>query len=76
MFLHKGATCTYDKTEIEKKFLQPGKWGGVGKDIEIRVIINPLIPMSDQNRISPDDINTISSRQMMRIKKKKKLGDY
>ena len=26
---------------------------------------NPLTPMSDQDRISPYDINTISSRQVM-----------
>ena len=31
--------------------------------------LNPLIPMSDQDRISPYNINTISSRQVMRIKK-------
>ena len=30
---------------------------------------NPLTPISDQDRISPYDINTISSRQVMRIKK-------
>ena len=30
---------------------------------------NPLTPMSDQGRISPYNINTISSRQVMRIKK-------
>ena len=30
---------------------------------------NPLAPMSDQDRISPYNINTISSRQVMRIKK-------
>ena len=30
---------------------------------------NPLSPTSDQNRISPYTINTISSRQVMRIKK-------
>ena len=30
---------------------------------------NPLTPMSDQERISPHNINTISSRQVMRIKK-------
>ena len=33
------------------------------------VLINPLTPMSDQDRISPYNINTISSRQVMRIKK-------
>ena len=32
-------------------------------------VINPLTPMSDQERISPHNINTISSRQVMRIKK-------
>ena len=32
-------------------------------------MFNPLIPVSDQDRISPDNINTISNRQMMRIKK-------
>ena len=31
--------------------------------------VNPLTPMSDQDRISPNNINTISSRQVMRIKK-------
>ena len=35
---------------------------------------NPLTPMSDQNRISPYDINTISTRQVMRIKKNINLG--
>ena len=37
--------------------------------------INPLTPMSDQDRISPYNINTISSRQVMRLKKisKRKL---
>ena len=32
--------------------------------------------MSDQDRISPYNIDTIASRQLMRIKNKKKLGDY
>ena len=32
-------------------------------------LLNPLTPMSDQDRISPYNINTISSRQVMRIKK-------
>ena len=30
---------------------------------------NPLIPMSDQDRIIPYNIKTISNRQVMRIKK-------
>ena len=37
--------------------------------IYFAVLINPLTPMSDQDRISPYNINTISSRQVMRIKK-------
>ena len=32
-------------------------------------VIRPLTPVSDQDRISPYDINTISSKQVMRIKK-------
>lgn len=32
-------------------------------------VFNPLIAMSDQNRISPNSINTISSRQVVKIKK-------
>ena len=32
--------------------------------------LDPLTPMSDQDRISPYNINTISSRQMMRKKEK------
>ena len=31
--------------------------------------LNPFTPMSDQDRISPYNINIISSRQVMRIKK-------
>ena len=31
--------------------------------------LNPLTLMSDQDRISPYNINTISSRQVMRKKK-------
>ena len=30
---------------------------------------NPLTPMSDQDRILPYNINTISRRQVMRIEK-------
>ena len=34
-----------------------------------RGVFNPLTPISDQERISPYNIKTISSRQVMRIKK-------
>ena len=33
------------------------------------VKFNPFTPMSDQERISPHSVNTISSRQVTRIKK-------
>ena len=36
--------------------------------------VNPLTPMSDQDKISPYNIDTISSRQVMRIKKNINLG--
>ena len=39
-------------------------------------LFNPLTPISDQDRISPNNINTISSRQEMRTKKNINLGDY
>ena len=32
-----------------------------------KMILNPFTPTSDQDRISPYNINTISSRQVMRI---------
>ena len=32
-------------------------------------VLNPFTPTSDQDRISPYNINTISSRQVMRIEK-------
>ena len=34
-----------------------------------KMLFNLLSPMSDQDRISPYNIITISSRQVMRIKK-------
>ena len=38
--------------------------------------VNPLTPMSDQDRISPFNINSESSRQVRRMKMKTQLGDY
>ena len=37
--------------------------------------LNPLTPISDQNRISLYNINTISTRQVMRIEEKYQFGD-
>ena len=39
------------------------------KYASILYTFNPFTPMSDQDRISPYNINTISTRQVMRIKK-------
>ena len=49
------ATIDYNKDSIKDKVIFP---------------VNSLTPMSDQDRISPYNINTISSRQMMRMNKK------
>ena len=43
--------------------------------VHIFFLLNPLTPVSDQGRISPHQINTISNRQVMR-KKIFQLGDY
>ena len=40
----------------------------------IRSQVNPLTPMSDEDRISPNSINIILSRQVVRIKKYISLG--
>ena len=37
---------------------------------------HPLIHMRDQDKISPYNINAISSRQVMRVKKKNQWKDY
>ena len=37
-------------------------------------LFNPLTPMSDQDRIFPDNVNTISTREVMRIKKNTNFG--
>ena len=37
-------------------------------------ILNPGTPMSNQDRISPCNINTISTRSVMRMKKNFNLG--
>ena len=41
---------------------------------ELLISVNPLTPMSDQNRISPYNINTKPTRWVTRIKKNIKLG--
>ena len=47
-------------------------WG----ELRYRLLLgfSPLTPMSDQDRISPYNINTVSSRQVMRIEKNINLG--
>ena len=51
----RNSPCQYQMKCVEKSM----------KNIYIN--INPLAPMSDQDRISPYNINTISSRQVIRI---------
>ena len=34
----------------------------ISKIIQLNLYVNPLTPMSDQDRISPNNINTISTR--------------
>ena len=38
--------------------------------------VNPLTPMSDQNRVSPYNINTISARKVTRIYMKILNSDF
>ena len=38
--------------------------------------VNPLTPMSDQNRVSPYNINTISARKVTRIYMKILSSDF
>ena len=38
------------------------------------LLLNPLTSLSDQDRISPYNINTILNRKVMRIKKNINLG--
>ena len=41
---------------------------------ELKQPVNPLTPTSDQDRSSPNNINTISTRKVMRIKNTINLG--
>ena len=40
----------------------------------VTLTVNPLTPMGDQDRISPYNINTMLTRQAMRIQKNINLG--
>ena len=42
----------------------------------LRCILKPLTPKSDQERISPYIIDTASSTQALRIKRKTQLRNY
>ena len=44
-------------------------WHKYFRNRELDLALNPLTPMIDQDDISPDQINTISNRDVMRIKK-------
>ena len=53
------------------EFLRPSL---ASYNLVIGKLFNPLTPISDQDRISPYNINTISTRKVMRIKKNINLG--
>ena len=54
------------KVNRRQRLWRQGNWKVIRK---LKTCISLLTPMSDQDRISPYNINTISSRQVMRIKK-------
>ena len=60
------------KTKHINQFKSPIRTSPPGiqcTDYEAIASLNPLTPMSDQERIPPYNINTISNRQVMRITK-------
>ena len=59
-----------NKTKQKKKKTQDCEM----MDVSSFFVFIPLIPVSDQDRFSPYFINTISSRQVMRIKKNINCG--
>ena len=67
-----------DRLLGSKSFLgyQQAYHGGVHNCTPLRALtsFNTLTPMSDQDRISPYNINTMSTRYVMRIKKNIILG--
>ena len=56
--------CSFSDTDIGPTFEHELI---VIKRIKYIFLFNPLTPMSDQDRTSPYNINTISCRQVMRI---------
>ena len=57
---------------VGRQFLRYWHWTNIwttteSKRIKYIFLFNPLTPMSDQDRTSPYNINTISCRQVMRI---------
>ena len=52
-----------------KRFLTVFLWSE-----QLCMLLDNLIPMSDQDRISPHNINTVSTEQVMRVKKNINLG--
>ena len=56
--------CIHSDTDID-----PVLQTGIRGFVSTLFYINPFTPTSDQDRISPNNINTISSRQVMRIEK-------
>ena len=74
--------CFFYSFLIIPVFCGRSKWSTSGQPvlsshpiIPCGQLLNPLTLMSDQDRISPYSINTISTRQVMRIKKYNHFGD-
>ena len=67
-------TCTHENEEISKNKIKKKHWHRLRKKNRdkswlVRLLVNPLNPTSDQDRISPNNINTILNWRVMRIKK-------
>ena len=61
--------CIHSYTDID-----PVLQTGIRRSVSTLLHINPSTPTSDQDRISPYNNNTISSRQVMRIEKNINYG--
>ena len=80
MKMNQGSSSWWDNLKSNlssvSKFASLRPSGGEGRvkrnkeGLVSETYLNILTPMSDQDRISPYNINTVSSRQVMRINKK------
>ena len=69
-----GLAINIPQEEVKTNYAKTNYWTlmNLSKLLQVmrrKVLFNPLIPVSDQDRISPYYIYTILCRQVMRIKK-------